>query len=100
MGKGIEVNRTHIAKHGRDIETNVKPHLSTAREELNSGGTIEGGDFSITCTMAAMTYPTALQFAYEDLNTHLQMLDGLVKGIETTVKNYQSAEEHSTIRRV
>src|SRR5512139_3192333 len=97
MGGQIQVNPGRIAKHGQDIKGDITKQLTNARQTLNTGGTSEGGDVSITGTMAGMAYPMALKFAYEDLETHLQMLDGFAKGIDTTVKNYQASEDASTI---
>jgi hypothetical protein len=100
VGSQIQINSKRISQHGQDIRTSVKQPLAKAREALNSGGTVEGGDFSVTGTPAGVAYPMALQFAYQDLQTHLRMLDGFAEGIELTAKTYQAAEEASTVRKV
>ncbi|WP_018653693.1 hypothetical protein [Actinomadura flavalba] len=100
MGPPLQINPARIAKHGQDLTTTVHTPLNAARDLLNTGGTLEGGDFSITGTMAGMAYPMALQFAYEDLNTHLEMLAGYAKRIDATAKTYAASEDASTIRTV
>jgi hypothetical protein len=100
VGDQIQIDVRRISQHGQDIRTNVRQPLSKAREALNAGGTVEGGDFGITGTAAGVTYPTALQFAYEDLRTHLRMLDGLAEGVESAARTYRAAEEASTVRKV
>ncbi len=47
-----------------------------------------------------MAYPMGLQFAYEDLNTHLEMLDGFAEKLGTAAKNYGGAETASKIKYV
>ncbi|NKZ02446.1 hypothetical protein [Actinomadura latina] len=100
MGGEISVNPARIDQHGKEIKSAVRPALDKARSTLNDNGTIEGGDFSVTGTMASMAYPMGLQFAYEDLNTHLEMLDGFAEKLGTAAKNYGGAETASKIKYV
>ncbi|TDD80513.1 hypothetical protein E1293_20590 [Actinomadura darangshiensis] len=99
MGE-VSVNPARIEAHGKEITDTVKPALEKARKGLNDNGTVEGGDFSVTGTLASMAYPMGLQFVYEDLNTHLEMLDGFAKNLGTAAKNYGGAETASTIKYV
>ncbi|MFI0481902.1 hypothetical protein [Actinomadura sp. 9N215] len=96
----VSINPARIDQHGKEITSEIRPELDKARSTLNDKGTIEGGDFSITGTMASMAYPMGLQFVYEDLNTHLEMLDGFAKNLATTAKNYGGAETASKIKQV
>ncbi|WP_246237199.1 hypothetical protein [Actinomadura chibensis] len=100
VGGELKVNPARIDQHGKEITSEIRPALEKARKTLNDNGTIEGGDFSITGTMASMAYPMGLQFVYEDLNTHLEMLDGFSKNLATAAKNYGGAETSSTIKYV
>ena len=97
MGSTISVNPETINQHGEDVKGPIKEALNKARDVLNTKGTIEGGDFSITGTLASMGYPMGLQFAYEDLETHLEMLEGYGKNLVTAAKNYSGAEQASKI---
>jgi len=97
VGSEISVTPERIGQHAEEIRSAVRPALEKARTALNEKGTIEGGDFSVTGTMASMAYPMGLQFVYEDLNTHLEMLDGFAKNLTTTAGNYGAAETASTI---
>ncbi|MFC6880101.1 MULTISPECIES: hypothetical protein [Actinomadura] len=97
MGSEIKVNPARIAKHGQSVQNEVKDQLQKALTRLNDGGTVEGGDFSVTGTLASVAYPGGLQFAFEDLHTHLDMLDGFAKGIEITAKNYERSERQSIV---
>lgn len=100
LGTQLDVNPERIAQHAKEITNSVRPELDKGFQELNSAGTIEGGDFSITATMAAMAYPMALQWAFEDFQTHLDMLDGYARKLEATAVTYGSAETASTIQKV
>ncbi|MDL4772868.1 MULTISPECIES: hypothetical protein [Thermomonosporaceae] len=102
MGDRIEINPGRIEQHGKEIKSKIAPSLQKAGDTLNTIDVynLEGGSFSITCTTASMAYPGAVQFAFEDLKTHLEMLDGLAKGIATTAENYTGAENANVIRTV
>ncbi|QFG22094.1 hypothetical protein [Actinomadura sp. WMMB 499] len=100
MGTQLNVNPDRIAQHAKEVTNTIRPELDKGLQELSGNGTIEGGDFSITATMAAMAYPMALQWAFEDIQTHLDMLDGYAAKLEATAKTYGSAETASTIQRV
>jgi hypothetical protein len=89
-----------ITKHADELRKNIAPKIEEVRTTLNDGATIEGGDFSITGTMASMGYPGALQFAFEDMATHKEMIDGFAQGVETTAKNYQGSDDASTLKSV
>lgn len=102
MGNGLEINPDRIAKHGKEIKEQITPALEKIAETLNADNVynLEGGSFSITMTMAGMAYPGAVQWAFEDIRTHLEMLQGFAQGIETTAKNYDGAETSSTVKTV
>ncbi|MEV5824961.1 hypothetical protein AB0L25_05235 [Spirillospora sp. NPDC052242] len=100
MGTQLNVNPARIMQHAREITNTIRPELDKGLQELNGNGTIEGGDFSLTGTAAAMAYPMALQWAFEDLQTHLEMLDGYASNLETTAQTYGNAETASTIQQV
>ncbi|GAA2615580.1 hypothetical protein SMC26_25025 [Actinomadura fulvescens] len=95
----LEINTKVIADHAKDLETDVKTHVKKAGDELGKDGVfnLEGGDFSITCTMAAMAYPGGIQFAFEDLKTHLGMLEDFVTNVNATAKRYAAAEQNNKI---
>jgi uncharacterized protein YukE len=95
MGNQIFVNPQAIEQHGKDVGGAVKDALTKAGDTLNAYYNLEGGSFSITCTAAAMAYPGAIQFAFQDLRTHLGMLDQYSKNLATSAKNYQGAEDAS-----
>ncbi|MFG2006570.1 hypothetical protein ACGFNU_46235 [Spirillospora sp. NPDC048911] len=97
MGNQIQVNPERIAKHGKDLQETVSTTLKGGLDKLNAGGTVEGGDFSITGTLASVAYPGALQFAFEDLKTHLEMLTDMAKKIDTTARNYAASEQSSKV---
>lgn len=100
MGTQISVNPARIAQHANEVKNTIRAELDKARTELNDKGTIEGGDFSITATPCALAYPMALQWAFEDLETHLKMLDDYASRLQTTSVNYAKAEAASTIKTV
>jgi antirestriction protein len=96
----IRFTPDRMRKHADELTRDFVPKIETARTKLNTDAMLEGGDFSMTGTAAAMAYPGALQFAFEDLATHQQMLGEYARNIESAAKLYQTAEEHSTIQRV
>ncbi|HEV7935730.1 MAG TPA: hypothetical protein VGP70_25875 [Actinomadura sp.] len=100
MGTDLHINSQRIAKHGDELKNDIAPKIEKVRETLNADNiyNLEGGDFSITCTMASMAYPGALQFVFEDMETHKQMMDGFVNGIGTTAKTYQAAEDANKVK--
>jgi hypothetical protein len=100
MSGEIRFNPDRIKKHAEELRKDIAPKIEEARTKLNDEAMVEGGDFSITGNMASMAYPGALQFAFEDLTTHQEMLDEFAKNIETSAKNYQAAEQHSTVKQV
>jgi antirestriction protein len=100
MSSEIRFNPDRMRKHADQLTSDFVPQIEGARTKLNSDAMIEGGDFSITGNAASMAYPGALQFAFEDLATHEQMLGEYAKNIEASAKLYQSAEEHSTVEQV
>ncbi len=100
MAGEIRFNPDRIKKHADELNKDVVPQIESARTKLNTDAMLEGGDFSITGNAAAMAYPGALQFAFEDLATHERMLGEYAKNIESSAKLYQAAEEHSTVQQV
>ncbi|MEU5876564.1 hypothetical protein [Spirillospora sp. NPDC047279] len=99
MGGELQINSERIAQHGTDLKETFVPQLTKIGEDLSADGiyNLEGGAFSVTCTMASVAYPGAIQFVFEDLKTHIEMLSGYAANIETTAKNYQGAEDGSKI---
>ncbi|MBO2454296.1 hypothetical protein J4573_44925 [Actinomadura barringtoniae] len=100
MGNIIQVNPERIEQHGKDIDSNITPELEKVGSETLGGDgvyNLEGGSFSVTCTAASVTYPGAIQFAFQDLRTHLEMLKHFGEGIATTAKNYTAAEQASVV---
>src|SRR5262245_15268515 len=100
MSGEIRFTPDRIKKHADELTKDFVPKIENARTKLNTDAMIEGGDFSITGTAASMAYPGALQFAFEDLATHEQMLGEYAKNIESAARLYQAAEEHSTVKQV
>ncbi|WP_019632929.1 hypothetical protein [Actinomadura atramentaria] len=96
----IKIDPERIAKHGQDVQQILAGPFTEARNELNANGTVEGGDFSVTGTACGVAYPMGLQFAFEDLNTHRDMLENFKKGIDNTAKTYRASEQSSTIQTV
>lgn len=99
MSDEIRIHSERIKKHGRDLTTQIVPQIEKARSTLNDIN-LEGGDFSITGTAASMAYPGALQFAFEDLKTHEDMVKGFAQTVGTSATNWKSAEDHSTVKQV
>jgi hypothetical protein len=98
MSGEIKFNPDRMRKHADELTKDMVPKIEKARTKLNTDAMIEGGDFSITGTAASVAYPGALQFAFEDLSTHEQMLDGFAKNIESAAKLYKAAEEASSVK--
>jgi hypothetical protein len=96
----IQIDPDRIAKHGQDVARIKDGNYETARKELNDNGTVEGGDFSIVGNTASMLYPMGLQFAYETLNSHKDMLADFAKKVDNTAKTYRASEQSSTIKTV
>ncbi|MBO2454305.1 hypothetical protein J4573_44970 [Actinomadura barringtoniae] len=99
MGNQIYVDPDGISKHGKELKEKYVTQLEKVGEDMSKDGVynLEGGAFSITCTMASVAYPGAIQFVFQDLKTHIEMLDGYAGNIEVTAKNYQGAEDASRI---
>jgi hypothetical protein len=98
MSGEIRFAPDRIRKHADELTRDLIPKIEKARTRLNADAMLEGGDFSMTGTPAAVAYPGALQFAFEDLATHERMLGEYAKNIEASAKTYRSAEQHSTVR--
>ncbi|KAB2347823.1 hypothetical protein [Actinomadura rudentiformis] len=96
---GLDIDPKVIADHAKDLEADVKPKVKQAGDALGKDGVfnLEGGDFSITCTMAAMAYPGGVQFAFEDLKTHLGMLEDFITNVNATAQRYAAAEHNNTL---
>ncbi|MFP3965601.1 hypothetical protein SMC26_25055 [Actinomadura fulvescens] len=99
VGGELQIDSQRIAQHGKDLKETFVPALEKIGEDMSKDGVfnLEGGAFSVTCTMASVTYPGAIQFLFEDLKTHIEMLGGYAANIETTAKNYQGAEDGSKV---
>lgn len=89
-----------IRKHAEELRKDIAPKFEEIRTTLNDGATIEGGDFSITGTMCSMAYPGALQFAFEDMETHKKMIEDFAEKVETGAMNFAGAEQASTLKQV
>jgi hypothetical protein len=100
VGDQINFLSSGIKKHAEELRKDIAPAFEEVKNALNDSGTIEGGDFSITGTMASMAYPGALQFAFEDMTTHAKMIEDFADGVETTAKNYQGSEDANTLKQV
>lgn len=98
MSGEIRFRLSRMRAHAEELTGDIAPRIEQARARLDYDAVIEGGDFGITGNAAAMAYPGALQFAFEDLATHERMLAEYAAKIMTSARLYQSAEEHSTIR--
>jgi hypothetical protein len=99
VSDGIEINPSRLKRHAEELNNHIVPEVEKARDTLNSIN-LEGGDFSITGNACAMAYPGALQFAFDDLKTHEEVIQGFAQTIETTAKNWESAEQYSTVKQV
>jgi hypothetical protein len=100
VGEQVVFTAGNIKKHADELRKDIAPKLEEIRTTLNDGATIEGGDFSITGTMCSMAYPGALQFAFEDMETHKKMIEDFADKVETTAKNYEGSEQASTLKKV
>jgi hypothetical protein len=89
-----------IKKHADELRKDIAPKFEEVRATLNDGATIEGGDFSITGTLASVAYPGALQFAFQDMETHKKMIDDFADKIETGAKNYEGSEQANTLKKL
>jgi antirestriction protein len=98
MSGEIRFNPDRMRKHADQLTSDFVPQIESARTRLNTDAMIEGGDFSITGNAAGMAYPGALQFAFEDLATHIRVLGEYAENIESSAALYRAAEEHSTVR--
>jgi hypothetical protein len=100
MSGEVHYNPSGIKKHADELKTNIAPKFEEGRKALDTGGgTIEGGDFSITGTLASVAYPGALQFAFQDMETHGKMIGEFAEKVAATAQTYQATEEANTIRR-
>ena len=99
MGEQVVFTAGNIKKHADELRKDIAPKFEEIRTTLNDGATIEGGDFSITGTMCSMAYPGALQFAFEDMETHKKMIEDFAGKVETTAKNYAGSEQASTLKK-
>jgi hypothetical protein len=86
--------------HADELTKDFVSKIENARTRLNADAKIENGDFSITGNAASLAYPRALQFAFEDLATHEQMLGEHATNIECAARLSQGAAEHSTVKQV
>lgn len=87
------VNHERISEHADELRKQVLPRLDAAGRALNNVYDLEGGDFSITCAAAAMAYPSALQFAFDTLRTHLEQISGFADKLDRTAVNWRDTEE-------
>lgn len=97
MSNEIHIRPDRILKHADELKNQIVPQIEKARSTLNSIN-LEGGDFSITGTAAAVAYPGALQFAFETLKTHEDQIKGLAGNVEAAARNWRKGEHHSTVR--
>lgn len=93
-----KVNHERIGEHAEEIRQDVVPDLKQAGHTLNKEYDLEGGDFSITCTAAAVAYPGAIQFAFNTLKTHVKQMEGFAEKLDATATNWQLTEEKNTFK--
>ena len=89
---------SQMRAHAKEVSGPLTKKLETTLDAINEKCTLEGGDFSITGTPSAVCYPGALQFAFEDLKTHMTILGKLAEGVEACAENYKKSEEFSSAK--
>ncbi|TYK43709.1 hypothetical protein FXF68_36795 [Actinomadura decatromicini] len=74
--------------------------LDAAKKKLGEDGVanLEGGDFSITLAGAAMGYPIAAQFGFEDVSALKKEADDMAKKLGATALNWHRAEQSNTAK--
>lgn len=95
MGNEKHVDPKWIATHSTDIENYVVTMVEAARTVINGDGVfnLEGGDFSITLSGAAAGYPTAAQFAFQNVEALKKDGHEMVKKLVVTARNYANSEQ-------
>jgi hypothetical protein len=99
MSGEVKFISSGIVKHADELTKNIAPTFEEVRTTLDGGATIEGGDFSITGTLASVAYPGALQFAFQDMETHGKMIKDFAEKITVTAKNYQASDDASRLKK-
>ncbi|MBA9001972.1 hypothetical protein [Thermomonospora cellulosilytica] len=94
----IEFRDKQIDKLSSALKNDVAPKFDNALKGIDGDGTIEGGDFSIVGTVAAMSYPIGLQYAFQDLATHKRQLEKYADDVATTAKQFRDSDRHSTVK--
>ncbi|ACZ00428.1 MULTISPECIES: hypothetical protein [Thermomonospora] len=95
----LEFRTGNIKKLSGDLKNTVAPKFDQAMKHIDGDGTIEGGDFSIVGTVAAMSYPIGLQYAFQDLATHKRQVEKYADAVAASAENYRKSEESSTVKR-
>ncbi|WP_119731410.1 hypothetical protein [Thermomonospora amylolytica] len=94
----IEFRTQQIDKLSGALKNEVAPKFDEALKTIDGDGTIEGGDFSIVGTVAAMSYPIGLQYAFQDLATHKRQVEKYADAAAASAKNFQKSEDNSKIK--
>ncbi|TDD80509.1 hypothetical protein E1293_20570 [Actinomadura darangshiensis] len=97
---GVRVDPHGIKMHGQMVEDRVVTLLDAAKKKLGEDGVanLEGGDFSITLFGAAMGYPIAAQFAFEDVSAQKKEADEMAKKLGETALTWHQAEQSNTAK--
>ncbi|RSN51415.1 hypothetical protein DMH08_30705 [Actinomadura sp. WAC 06369] len=90
-----KVDPAWIAKHGEDVEKYVCSMLEAARNAINADGVynLEGGDFSITLSLASAAYPIAAQFGFEDTEALKKEADEMARRLAVTAQRWHETEQ-------
>lgn len=96
----VRVDPNGIKMHGKMVEDRVVTLVDAAKKKLAEDGVanLEGGDFSITLFGAAMGYPIAAQFAFEDTGALKKEADEMARKLGATALTWHKAEESNTAK--
>jgi hypothetical protein len=100
VGPQIEFDPKRIEQHADELRDDIGKKLEKVMDKLNQDKVhnLEGGSFSITCTMAAMAYPGAVQYGFENLRTYMDVVKRYADQLDTTAQNYRRGDDSSTVR--
>lgn len=97
MGLEKQVDPKRIELHGQDVKEYVARMINAAGEAINGDGVhnLEGGDFSITCTLASAAYPVAVQFAFSDIKALEKEAEEMAQKLGSAALTYTKAEQRN-----
>lgn len=94
----IYVDTVAISALGTSIEREVGPDLDRASGQLKETRAIEHSNFTTVVPSLAVVYVAAVEFVEEELKSKRSHLGEIKSRLEQTAKNWDAAEESSTIQ--